>query len=262
MPPAWLGTLAPAQRSPFGFPSPTSSYWTDETRAAVAARYPGFDPRPYRGGDPPPPRVLDPAVMAAGAGRAGPTAAECAAFEAEGFVGVDGVLPEALLLAAAAQSAAQGGSAGEWAASFPFSAAELPALNELTLHPQLLAACAALLGSTDLQLVRSELRIRKAGEAPAEALHQNFLAQSLVVPPQPPAEQEAVCLVVALSPGDQELRPWKPAEEAAARSVPYHTGLVLFYRMVRARPSRGRGGRGSRSPCGAILPLLANTHAQ
>jgi len=36
------------QRDLFGFPRPGDPYWTDETLAGVAARYPGIDLEPYR----------------------------------------------------------------------------------------------------------------------------------------------------------------------------------------------------------------------
>ncbi len=50
------------QRDLFGFPRPGDPYWTDETLAGVAARYPGIDLTPYASGvgtmasDPGPPR--------------------------------------------------------------------------------------------------------------------------------------------------------------------------------------------------------------
>ena len=37
------------ERDLFGFPRPGDPYWTDQTRADVAARYPGLDMSPYRG---------------------------------------------------------------------------------------------------------------------------------------------------------------------------------------------------------------------
>jgi hypothetical protein len=36
------------QRDLFGFPPPGSDYWTQETLAGVAARYPAMDMTPYR----------------------------------------------------------------------------------------------------------------------------------------------------------------------------------------------------------------------
>ena len=41
---AWL---SPAERSLIGFPGPGDEYWTAETVAAVARRYPGFEGTPY-----------------------------------------------------------------------------------------------------------------------------------------------------------------------------------------------------------------------
>ena len=38
------------QRTLLGFPPPDSNYWTSATIDAVAARYPGLDPAPYRAG--------------------------------------------------------------------------------------------------------------------------------------------------------------------------------------------------------------------
>jgi hypothetical protein len=35
------------QRDLFGFPRPGDPYWTEETLAGVAARYPGIDLAPY-----------------------------------------------------------------------------------------------------------------------------------------------------------------------------------------------------------------------
>ena len=79
-------------------------------------------------------------------------------WRSHGFVTVDGVLPASLVQAAhaAAETLAEG-TEEEWAASFPYSEA---ALNELTLSPRLLAACAGILGSTTLQVTRSALRVR------------------------------------------------------------------------------------------------------
>ena len=38
----------PRQREAVGFPPPGSEYWTEETLAAVAMRYPKMDMAPYR----------------------------------------------------------------------------------------------------------------------------------------------------------------------------------------------------------------------
>jgi len=43
-----IATLAPDERALLGFPPVGDDYWTDATLDAVAARYPGFDPSPYR----------------------------------------------------------------------------------------------------------------------------------------------------------------------------------------------------------------------
>jgi len=40
------------ERDLFGFPRPGDAYWTDETLAGVAARYPGIDLEPYRSARP------------------------------------------------------------------------------------------------------------------------------------------------------------------------------------------------------------------
>ena len=44
----WLPGLTPAQRSYLGFPSADSSFWTAETIARTAARYPALDIRPMQ----------------------------------------------------------------------------------------------------------------------------------------------------------------------------------------------------------------------
>jgi hypothetical protein len=44
-----IATLAPDERVLLGFPSVGDPYWTPDTISAVATRYPGFDPAPYRG---------------------------------------------------------------------------------------------------------------------------------------------------------------------------------------------------------------------
>jgi hypothetical protein len=44
----WVAAATPTQRSLFGFPRPRDPYWTAETIAGVAARYPGMDVEPYR----------------------------------------------------------------------------------------------------------------------------------------------------------------------------------------------------------------------
>jgi hypothetical protein len=49
--PNWTSFVAratPEQLALFGFPPPGHPYWTDETLAGVALRYPGFDVGPYR----------------------------------------------------------------------------------------------------------------------------------------------------------------------------------------------------------------------
>jgi hypothetical protein len=43
----WVGSLSVRQRHTLGFPLPGHSYWTAETIAGVAARYPGMDMAPY-----------------------------------------------------------------------------------------------------------------------------------------------------------------------------------------------------------------------
>jgi ectoine hydroxylase-related dioxygenase (phytanoyl-CoA dioxygenase family) len=45
---AFLTQATPRQRSVLGFPAPGHPYWTAETVAGVAARYPGMDMGPYR----------------------------------------------------------------------------------------------------------------------------------------------------------------------------------------------------------------------
>ena len=47
---AFLERTTPRQREVLGFPQPDDAYWNDETRAAVALRYPKMDMAPYRGG--------------------------------------------------------------------------------------------------------------------------------------------------------------------------------------------------------------------
>jgi hypothetical protein len=44
---AALAAMSVRQRDLFGFPPPGSDYWTPETLAGVAARYPAMDMTPY-----------------------------------------------------------------------------------------------------------------------------------------------------------------------------------------------------------------------
>lgn len=44
----WVERATPAERTLFGFPAPGDPYWSEETLAGVAARYPGMDMSPYR----------------------------------------------------------------------------------------------------------------------------------------------------------------------------------------------------------------------
>ncbi|MEA2733694.1 MAG: hypothetical protein QOE14_145 [Humisphaera sp.] len=44
----FIARATPRQREVLGFPPPRDPYWNDETRAAVALRYPTMDMRPYR----------------------------------------------------------------------------------------------------------------------------------------------------------------------------------------------------------------------
>ena len=43
----WIEAATPEERTALGFPPPGHSYWTEETRAGVSARYPGMDMSPY-----------------------------------------------------------------------------------------------------------------------------------------------------------------------------------------------------------------------
>ena len=45
----FIERTSPRKREVLGFPRPDDKYWTSETRAAVALRYPKMDMRPYRG---------------------------------------------------------------------------------------------------------------------------------------------------------------------------------------------------------------------
>jgi ectoine hydroxylase-related dioxygenase (phytanoyl-CoA dioxygenase family) len=45
----FLTRATPRERQLVGFPAPDDRYWDDETRAGVAARYPGMDMTPYGG---------------------------------------------------------------------------------------------------------------------------------------------------------------------------------------------------------------------
>jgi hypothetical protein len=50
--PGWseaIAAMSVRERNLFGFPPPGSDYWTPETLAGVAARYPGMDMAAYRG---------------------------------------------------------------------------------------------------------------------------------------------------------------------------------------------------------------------
>ena len=46
----FLERATPRQREMVGFPAPGHSYWTPETIADVAQRYPRMDMTPYRNG--------------------------------------------------------------------------------------------------------------------------------------------------------------------------------------------------------------------
>jgi ectoine hydroxylase-related dioxygenase (phytanoyl-CoA dioxygenase family) len=45
---AWMESASPEERELIGFPHPEDAYWTEETLAGVAARYPAMDMRPYK----------------------------------------------------------------------------------------------------------------------------------------------------------------------------------------------------------------------
>ncbi len=45
---AWIERATPEERTTLGFPPPGHVYWTEETLAGVAARYPGMDMEPYQ----------------------------------------------------------------------------------------------------------------------------------------------------------------------------------------------------------------------
>jgi hypothetical protein len=44
----WIESATPEERTTMGFPPPRHSYWTDETRKGVSARYPRMDMTPYQ----------------------------------------------------------------------------------------------------------------------------------------------------------------------------------------------------------------------
>ena len=43
----WIERVGVEERNAIGFPAPEDAYWTDETRAGIAARYPHMDMSPY-----------------------------------------------------------------------------------------------------------------------------------------------------------------------------------------------------------------------
>jgi hypothetical protein len=45
---SFIERATPRQREVLGFPPPRDPYWTDETLAAIALRYPKMDMKPYR----------------------------------------------------------------------------------------------------------------------------------------------------------------------------------------------------------------------
>ncbi len=47
---SWIEGASPAERTLLGFPAPGDPYWSEETLAGVAARYPGMDLSPYEPG--------------------------------------------------------------------------------------------------------------------------------------------------------------------------------------------------------------------
>jgi hypothetical protein len=44
----WIERASVAERELLGFPAPGHDYWTEETLAGVAARFPEMDLDPYR----------------------------------------------------------------------------------------------------------------------------------------------------------------------------------------------------------------------
>ena len=99
----WLPSLTPAQRSYLGFPSADSSFWTAETIARTAARYPALDIRPMQ------------AQIRSGDGTrnqregASPTETvlsdeQCEQWRSAGFVLAEGLMPPELMQAVVAQA--------------------------------------------------------------------------------------------------------------------------------------------------------------
>jgi hypothetical protein len=231
-----MAASQPSLRSLPGFPPPSSWYWTPETIALVKARYGArFEAAEYEAAlqaeqqdEPPPALGTDPRLRdVSGANVLQHLVVERGQWRSHGFVAIDGVLPYRLVDATAAALKAEVSSGGgaehgttcqcnaEWAASFPFDSDDSGALlNEISRSPRLLAVAAGLLGTTELELTRSDLRIRRgrrrtdddAVSAPAEqegeekeGLHQDFFAQSLTVPPRSPLSQECVCMILYLT---------------------------------------------------------------
>ena len=131
-------------------------------------------------------------------------------WRSHGFVVIDGVIEHGLVAAAAAalgaehahgDSSSRGGTDTWVPDPFDSAAKSSALLREISMSPRIFAVAAGLLGTTELELARSELRIRQGGTASGdeEPLHQDYFAQSLTVPPRSPISQECVCVILYLT---------------------------------------------------------------
>ena len=208
-------------------------------------------------------------------------------WRSHGFVVIDGVFEHGLVAAAAGALEAEhahdvnsSANGTETWIPHPFDSAAKSTLllREISMSPRIFAVAAGLLGTTELELARAELRIRHGGTADdhEEPLHQDYLTQSLTVPPRSPLSQECVCVILYLtvrhdsaicfiectfSPhrrracidmqtdsyglveGGHEVRYWDALDDVAPIKLPsYKIGTCVLYRMDvfhRALPVEG-----------------------
>eukprot|EP00929_Paragymnodinium_shiwhaense_P064649 TRINITY_DN32412_c0_g2_i1.p1 TRINITY_DN32412_c0_g2~~TRINITY_DN32412_c0_g2_i1.p1 ORF type:complete len:399 (+),score=57.23 TRINITY_DN32412_c0_g2_i1:157-1353(+) len=132
------------------------------------------------------------------------TAQQVESWASKGFAVVDEVIPQDLVLRCKAECAAigrEGKNIGGFGA-FVFPCIDASLVNDLALHPRLIAACSQLLGTDDVRLTQADVHSKK-GTAPPwnlwenqdQRIHCDYPNHSLV---HPPMWDEPECVSVIL----------------------------------------------------------------
>lgn len=125
-------------------------------------------------------------------------------WQDDGFLVLDGLLPEGLVAACAAAAEKHGELGGQ----FPYGG-PMGVFNEVTLHKNLLTAAAQILEDDDMRIYNAHTMFKRETSAPhgeqvdfapgEQGLHQDYSNNSLVVPPRSPDPTEVVSFIIYFS---------------------------------------------------------------